>query len=126
MDGARLRLARLAASDRPSWRLCMGLSHRRPAGPWGPASVDRAMNSFLASIGYMKWVLPALLLIPLVGATVVWAVGAFQPLGAAAGTEDDVQAGRADFPRWTAAVFFGLEFLVSLGLWWGVQEGPSG
>src|SRR6476619_4496856 len=73
------------------------------------------MNAFLTSIGYNSWVLPALLAIPLVGAAVIWAIGGSEP--SAPGT-DEVATGAARSPRMLALVFFGIELLVSLGLWW--------
>ena len=33
------------------------------------------MNDFLNSIGYGSWILPALLIIPVVGALAIWATG---------------------------------------------------
>jgi len=34
------------------------------------------MNAFLASIGYDRWILPALLAIPIAGAVLFWLQGA--------------------------------------------------
>jgi len=34
------------------------------------------MNAFLASIGYQRWILPVLLIVPLAGAAVIWFQGA--------------------------------------------------
>ena len=34
------------------------------------------MNDFLQSIGYGNWILPALLIIPVIGALAIWAHGA--------------------------------------------------
>jgi NADH-quinone oxidoreductase subunit M len=80
------------------------------------------MNDFLQSIGYGNWVLPALLLIPTVGALVIWGLGA----RAADTTDDDVASGRASAPRVIALATFLLEFVVSLGLWWSVAPEVAG
>jgi hypothetical protein len=53
------------------------------------------MNAFLSSIGYNSWVLPALLLIPLLGAAVIWIRGAMVDLPAGA---DEFAAGGDDWP----------------------------
>ncbi|HET7632049.1 MAG TPA: NADH-quinone oxidoreductase subunit M [Gemmatimonadaceae bacterium] len=73
------------------------------------------MNQFLMSIGYMHWVLPALLVIPTLGALVIWADGLRfrgQPEG------DDVVSGKASSPRIIAFTTLLIEFIVSVGLWW--------
>ncbi|HEX8945477.1 MAG TPA: NADH-quinone oxidoreductase subunit M [Gemmatimonadaceae bacterium] len=72
------------------------------------------MNALLTSIGYAHWILPALLIIPLVGAAVIWLLGARRsgPPG------DEVASGVAATPRGIALVTFAVEFVVSLGLWW--------
>ena len=57
------------------------------------------MADFLLNLGYDRWILTALLLIPLVGAAIVLA-------------ESEAHAKRIAF--WVTAV----EFLVSVGLWW--------
>lgn len=73
------------------------------------------MNAFLTSIGYPHWVLPALLIIPLVGALLIWAQGAS---GGSGSTGDEVANGTASAPRLLALTTFAVEFVVSLGLWW--------
>ena len=73
------------------------------------------MTAFLTSIGYNTWVLPALLAIPLLGAAVIWAAGRGGPAGA---ETDEVASGAAGTSRMLALVFFAIEFVVSLGLWW--------
>ena len=75
------------------------------------------MREFLSSIGYMSWVLPALLLIPSAGALLVWATPTPRRRGLAIGT-DEVTAGVANGPRWVAFLVLLVEFIVSLGLWW--------
>ena len=72
------------------------------------------MRDWLNSIGYNQWVLPALLLVPVLGALVIWAHGAAR--GSA--EDDEVVSGRAAFPRMAALLTFAVEFVVSLGLWW--------
>ena len=81
------------------------------------------MNAFLESLGYERWILPALIAIPLVGALLVWAVGALggKPRAGAAVEEgivvaDEWAQGRGARAL-TLAIFVAL-FAVSLGLWW--------
>src|SRR4051812_5829336 len=75
------------------------------------------MASFLDSIGYNGWVLPALLLIPLVGSVIVLLVPA-----------RDTPGGGVESPaaRQVAFWFFVLEFVVSLGLWWSFNPADIG
>src|SRR4029078_75635 len=73
------------------------------------------MNAFLSSIGYNSWVLPALLLIPLLGAAAIWIRGAMVDLPADA---DEFASGAGAAARWIALIAFAAEFIVSLGLWW--------
>jgi NADH-quinone oxidoreductase subunit M len=72
------------------------------------------MNALLTSIGYTHWILPALLIIPVIGAAVIWLLGARG--GGPAG--DEVASGVASTPRMVALITFAVEFVVSLGLWW--------
>jgi NADH-quinone oxidoreductase subunit M len=72
------------------------------------------MSAFLAGIGYDRWILPALLIIPLLGGAAIWIHGAMRPVAA----PDEVLSGEADAPRWLALGTFIAEFVVSLGLWW--------
>ncbi len=76
------------------------------------------MASLLESIGYNSWVLPALLLIPLIGAVALMALPA-RDQGAGGGVENPAA-------RRIAFWFFVLEFVVSLGLWWSYNPGDSG
>ncbi len=76
------------------------------------------MASLLESIGYNSWVLPALLLIPLIGAVVLLALPA-RDQAAGGGVENPVVR---QFAFW----FFVLEFVVSLGLWWSYNPANSG
>ena len=75
------------------------------------------MKEFLASIGYMNWVLPALLAIPVIGAGLIWLTPTPRRRGLAAGA-DEIAAGVATGPRWIAFGVLVVEFIVSLGLWW--------
>src|SRR4026209_363712 len=76
------------------------------------------MANFLESIGYTSWVLPALLLIPLVGAVVILLVP----------VRDPAEAGGVESPvaRQLAFWFFVIEFVVSLGLWWSFDPAVTG
>lgn len=82
------------------------------------------MNALLASISYNSWVLPALLLIPLLGAAAIWAQG----MGTTAETSlsDQVASGVANSPRSLALITFAIEFVVSLGLWWSFDPANAG
>ena len=76
------------------------------------------MASLLESIGYNSWILPALLLIPLIGAAALLALP----------TRDQAPGGGVENPaaRQIAFWFFLLEFVVSLGLWWSYDPGDGG
>jgi NADH-quinone oxidoreductase subunit M len=76
------------------------------------------MANFLDSIGYNTWVLPALLLIPLIGAAVILVLP----------VRDPGQTGGAETPaaRQLAFWFFALEFVVSVGLWWSFNPSDTG
>ena len=76
------------------------------------------MANLLDSIGYNTWVLPALLLIPLVGAALILLLP----------VRDPGQTGGAETPaaRQLALWFFVLEFLTSLGLWWSFDPSDTG
>ena len=66
------------------------------------------MTAFLASLNYNAWILPVLLLLPVVGGALVWAHGAV------AGQGDGASMTAR---RITLAVLV-LECVLSLGLWW--------
>jgi NADH-quinone oxidoreductase subunit M len=70
----------------------------------------------LTSIGYQSWILPALLIIPLIGAAAIWLHG--RGPSANATLSDEVASGAARSPRSLALITFAIEFVVSLGLWW--------
>ncbi len=72
------------------------------------------MTAFLDSIGYMSWVLPALLVIPVIGAMIVLLI----PKGGTAPGGDEIAGGTAGTVRWVAFLTLLIECLVSLGLWW--------
>ena len=77
------------------------------------------MTDFLNGIHYNSWILPALLIIPVIGALLVWAHGASR-----SSLEDaDANAGPArQITFWTLAI----EFVVSCGLWWSFTPGVAG
>jgi len=75
------------------------------------------MASFLDSIGYNGWILPALLIIPLIGAIAVLLIPARESGGG--GVETPAA-------RQVAFWFFLLEFVVSLGLWWSFNPADTG
>ena len=68
------------------------------------------MRDFLAGIGYGDWVLPALLVIPIAGAILIYVARIGRGRG------DDIAAGGS--ARVIALVTLVAEFLVSAGLWW--------
>ena len=75
------------------------------------------MEALLRSIGYDNWVLPALLLIPVIGAVLLLVM----PRGS-----DD---GNVESNRPARMVAFGvllLEFIVSIGLWWTFDPANAG
>src|SRR5690349_5642562 len=100
------------------------------------------MDAFLSSAGYNDWILPALLLIPVIGAVAIWLQGAIAgrgharvataavvtPSGAPIATtavvvEDDAGAGGArQIAFWTLLI----EFIVSVGLWWSFDPAAPG
>ena len=71
------------------------------------------MHAFMASHGYNGWILTFLLALPIVGA-VVLAVQARSSAGAA-------PEARMASARRTALVFFVIEAVVALGLWWSID-----
>jgi NADH-quinone oxidoreductase subunit M len=94
------------------------------------------MNGFLMSVGYDRWILPALLAIPLLGVAVIWLQAALggrdsgaapaaapeETAAARAGVDprtavDEIATGVARPARLIALVTFAVEFIVSLGLW---------
>jgi proton-translocating NADH-quinone oxidoreductase, chain M len=77
------------------------------------------MANFLDSVGYNAWVLPALLIIPLIGAAILLLV----PKHGRAEVEGGVEDPHA---RQIAFYFFLLEFVVSLGLWWSFDPHNTG
>ncbi len=78
------------------------------------------MAAFLHSIGYHSWVLPALLIIPTIGALLVWLHGTTLK-GA---SEAAVEAGAMTARRLTFAILL-LEFIVSAGLWWSFDASSA-
>ena len=78
------------------------------------------MREFLLSFGYDRWILPALLVIPLLGSLAVMA-GGRQAEG-----EDEVLSGAANRPRSLATIVFAIEFVLSLGLWWAFDPAVTG
>ena len=80
------------------------------------------MNAVLDSIGYMSWILPALLAVPVVGAVLV--LSAPRLSGTAPGA-DEIASGDANAPRWIAFITLFIEAIVSLGLWWAFDPATS-
>jgi NADH-quinone oxidoreductase subunit M len=78
------------------------------------------MLEFLTSIGYNDWILPALLLLPVVGAVVVLTVGSETPGDA------DATDGSLGNARWIALVVLLAEFVLSVGLWWSFDPSAAG
>ncbi|HEY4305871.1 MAG TPA: NADH-quinone oxidoreductase subunit M [Gemmatimonadaceae bacterium] len=81
------------------------------------------MNAILTSIGYQSWILPALLLIPLLGAAAIWLQG--RGKSAESSLSDEVASGAASTPRSMALITFAIEFVVSLGLWWSFDPASA-
>ncbi|MEK0430614.1 MAG: hypothetical protein RL139_418 [Gemmatimonadota bacterium] len=76
------------------------------------------MTSFLDGIGYNGWILPVLLGLPLLGAGWLGWAG-WRARGG------DASTAMRDARR-TALLVFGLEAVLSLGLWWSVDPGVTG
>ena len=70
------------------------------------------MNEFLSSIGYNGWILPVLLLLPLVGALVLLEQGLMHK-----GDADSAMRSSRQVALW----LFIAEAVLSLGLWWSVD-----
>ena len=70
------------------------------------------MQAFLASLDYNGWILPALLIIPTLGALVVWVHGAVAGQG---------EAAAMTARRLTLAILV-LEFVLSIGLWFSDRQ----
>jgi NADH-quinone oxidoreductase subunit M len=79
------------------------------------------MSALLDSIGYNGWVLPALLIIPLLGALLVWAHGS-----SLKGATGESLARAESTARAITLTTFLLEFVVSIGLWWSFDPALSG
>jgi NADH-quinone oxidoreductase subunit M len=77
------------------------------------------MASFLQSIGFNGWVLPALLIIPVIGAAILVSL---RPQGA--DVAKMASANRS--ARIIALTFFIIEFVVSAGLWWSFDPAIAG
>jgi NADH-quinone oxidoreductase subunit M len=73
------------------------------------------MAAFLASLNYNAWILPALLIIPTIGALLVWVHGAVAGQGDAA-----AMTAR----RLTLGILV-LEFVLSIGLWWSLDASSA-
>jgi NADH-quinone oxidoreductase subunit M len=79
------------------------------------------MRSWLETLGYNAWILPALLIVPVVGAAALWV-----------NETRFSEAGRGDSPAAAASarsLTFGvlaLEFVLSLGLWWSFDSTKAG
>ena len=69
------------------------------------------MAAFLAALNYNAWILPALLIIPTIGALLIWIHGAVAGQG-------DASAMTAR--RVTLAILI-VEFILSIGLWWSLD-----
>lgn len=86
------------------------------------------MREFLLSMGYDRWILPVLLIVPVVGALVVWAGAAAlqSSTGANDAATDAGRAAAARFARWAALLTFLAEFVLSVGLWWSFDPSIDG
>lgn len=74
------------------------------------------MSTFLDSIGYNGWILPALLIIPVLGALAILVIPS--RVDAEGGVESP---GARQLAFWTLLV----EFLVSMGLWWSFNPATT-
>jgi len=79
------------------------------------------MSALLESIGYNGWVLPVLLLIPALGALLVWGHGATMR-----GATGESLAAAEGTARMITLLTLVVEFVVSMGLWWSFDPSSSG
>jgi NADH-quinone oxidoreductase subunit M len=79
------------------------------------------MRDLLLSVGYDRWILPVLLIVPVLAALIVW-------VGAAALESGTEAAGgaAARFARWVTLLAFLTEFALSVGLWWSFDPTIDG
>jgi NADH-quinone oxidoreductase subunit M len=77
------------------------------------------MEAFLQSIGYDSWVLPALLIIPLVGALILLA------LNQTADSDAELSGSNGQARKIAFGVLL-IEFIVSAGLWWSFDPANTG
>ena len=75
------------------------------------------MEAFLTSLGYNNWVLPALLIIPVIGALLLLVMR-----GGKADSDDSANRSA----RMVAFATLLIEFIVSIGLWWSFDPANSG
>ena len=75
------------------------------------------MRDLLASIDYNGWILPALLIVPLLGALVLYLVPA-------RGGDGDEHRATGVMRTLTLAIFI-VEFVLSIGLWWSFEIGVA-
>jgi NADH-quinone oxidoreductase subunit M len=76
------------------------------------------MRAFLEAIGYAHWILPVLLVLPLLGAGLVWVSSRGTP------HDDDREYDEARRPRDVTLAVLAIELVLSLGLWWAYD--PAG
>ncbi|MEP6601750.1 MAG: NADH-quinone oxidoreductase subunit M [Nitrospirota bacterium] len=76
------------------------------------------MTSFLQSIGYNNWVLPALLIIPVIGAAILVALS---PRNAEGAQLESANRTARQIAFW----FCIIEFVVSAGLWWSFDPSQA-
>src|SRR5580692_844740 len=111
------RVAAAVGADR---HLCVGPGTRRRRAARRvrprPLSAANYMNDFLTTLNYNSWILPVLLLLPMVGALVVWLHGRFSPMATPEQTTSTIRQLR----RMVFAIFL-LEAVLSLGLWWSID-----
>ena len=76
------------------------------------------MSEFLQGINYDAWILPVLLIIPVIGAGILWLHGFVAERALRTGPASD------DAARWVTLGTFLAMFIVSTGLWWAFD--PNG
>jgi NADH-quinone oxidoreductase subunit M len=77
------------------------------------------MEAFLQSIGYDSWVLPALLIIPLIGAIILLS------FRRTSGSDAELTGANGQARKIAFGVLL-IEFLVSVGLWWSFDPAATG
>jgi NADH-quinone oxidoreductase subunit M len=84
------------------------------------------VRELLTSIGYERWIIPALLGLPLLGALAILLTPRRDRAPRGIEPTDEVASGEASGPRTVAVATLLLEFVISVGLWWSFDPASDG